>query len=368
MSILSTQPNENKAIKILFAFAAIYIIWGTTYLAIRLAVETIPPFLMAGTRFMIAGIATFAFLRARGVPMPKRLHWRSAVIIGAFLLVGGNGFVTWSEQQVPSGIAALVIATVPLWMVLFDWLAFSGTRPSKKIVAGLVLGFLGIGLLIGPRVFQATTGISWLSWLILFMAPVLWSLGSLHSRRAKLPENTFMSTAMEMLAGGVLLLLAGLITGEAAELNVAQVTTRSLVSMLYLTVFGSIIALTAYVWLLKTVQAARVSTYTYVNPVIAVFLGWLVLGESITTQMLVAAVIIIMAVILITAQGRNKGPEWERTYGHKPSPTLSPQLAGAAPKSDTVALQYTNMEKAGSLGTGERTSRTSSLAGIRYGD
>ena len=368
MSTLATRTNGNNAIKITLAFAAIYIIWGTTYLAIRIAVETIPPFFMAGTRFLIAGIATFAFLRARGVPMPKRIHWRSAVIIGAFLLVGGNGFVTWSEQQVPSGIAALVVATVPLWIVLFDWLAFGGTSPSKKIVAGLVLGFLGIGLLIGPRLFIGTKDISWSSWLILFMAPVLWSLGSLHSRQAKLPENAFMSTAMEMLAGGILLLLAGLLTGEATELNVAEVSSRSLVSVLYLTIFGSIVALTAYVWLLKTVQAARVATYTYVNPIIAVSLGWLVLGEPITSQMLVAAAIIILAVVLITAQKRSKTPVRKGTYGHKRSPTRSPQLAGAAPKSDALALHYSSLEKAGSPGTGEPTSRTSSPTGFGYGD
>lgn len=298
-----TSPtNRNAVIKIVIAFAAIYIIWGTTYLAIRIAVETIPPFFMAGTRFLIAGTVAFAVLRARRVPLPRRFHWRSAVIIGALLVVGGNGFVTWSEQEVPSGIAALVVATVPLWITLLDWLLFRGGRPSKQIVTGVAFGFLGIGLLIGPGQKLGTAQFDSASLIILLMAPVLWSLGSLYSRQAKLPENVFMSTAMEMLAGGVLLMFAGAITGEAQQLNFAAISARSLAAMLYLTLFGSIVALTAYVWLLKTVQPARVATYTYVNPVIAILLGWLVLGEPLTSQMLIAVLIIIFAVVLITAR------------------------------------------------------------------
>jgi drug/metabolite transporter (DMT)-like permease len=321
-----------NTIKIVLAFAAIYIIWGTTYLAIRIAVETIPPFFMAGVRFILAGIITFVFLRARGAPMPQRLHWRSAVIIGLFLLVGGNGLVTWSEQQVPSGIAALVVATVPLWITLFDWLSFKRTRPNKKVAAGLILGFLGIGLLIGPRLFQETVDIRWTSWLILIMAPVLWSLGSLYSRQAKLPESAFMSTAMEMLAGGFLLLLVGVITGETTRMNIAEISTRSLVSMLYLAIFGSIVAFTAYVWLLKTVQATRVATYTYVNPIIAIFLGWLILSEPVTPQMLAAVVIIIVAVILITAKRSNGVQAREKAEEQASRSTLSPPLTKAAKK------------------------------------
>lgn len=294
--------RENTNLKIVLAFAAIYIIWGTTYLAIRLAVETIPPFLMAGTRFLIAGTITFLFLRARGIPIPKRLHWRSAAIIGAFLVVGGNGLVTWSEQQVPSGIAALVVATVPLWITLFNWLLYRGGKPGKQIVAGLTLGFIGIGLLIGPGQLFGTATFDLPSMLILILAPILWSFGSLYSRGADLPDNIFMSTAMEMLAGGALLVIAGLFTGEAADLNIAEISTRSLLAMLYLTVFGSIVALTAYVWLLRTVHPSRAATYTYVNPVIALFLGWLVLSEPLTPLTLVAVVIIIVAVVLITAQ------------------------------------------------------------------
>ncbi len=302
MNSQSDYTGRRELALIILAFAAIYIIWGTTYLAIRIAVETIPPFLMAGTRFVIAGFITFAILRARRVALPKRLQFRSLVIIGAFLLVGGNGLVTWSEQQVPSGIAALVVATVPLWMAIFDWLVFKNGRPGRQTVAGLVLGFIGIAMLIGPEQIGGRATFDMLSLLILMMAPILWSMGSLYSRTANTPDNVFMSTAIEMLAGGVLLLIAGLITGETAKLDFAQISTNSLLAMVYLTIAGSIIAFTAYIWLLKRVPAARVATYTYVNPIIAVFLGWLILSEPLSSQILAAAVIIILAVVLITTQ------------------------------------------------------------------
>lgn len=295
-----TQHDRKTTLTIVLAFAAIYVIWGTTYLGIRIAVETMPPFTMAGARFLFSGALLFLVLRLRGEPLPRRLHWRSALIIGALLLVGGNGFVTWSEQQVPSSTAALVVATVPLWIALFDWLLFEGRRPGKRVTTGLILGLIGILLLIGPGQVRGSAGFSLLALLVLLLAPLLWSLGSLYSRRAELPENTFMSTAMEMLAGGVLLLLAGFLTGETGRLAAANFSTRSLAAFAYLTVFGSIIAFTAYIWLLKQVQATKVATYTYVNPVIAVFLGWLILDETITPLTIVAVVIIVAAVVLIT--------------------------------------------------------------------
>jgi drug/metabolite transporter (DMT)-like permease len=257
---------------------------------------------MAGTRFVIAGLGTFAILRARGVALPNRLQLRSLVIVGAFLLVGGNGLVTWSEQQVPSGIAALVVATVPLWIAIFDWLLFKNGKPGRQTVVGLILGFIGIVMLIGPEQIGGRATFDMLSLLILILAPILWSMGSLYSRTANMPENVFMSTAVEMLAGGFLLLIAGLLTGETTKLDFDQVSTNSLLAMIYLTIAGSIIAFTAYIWLLKRVPAARVATYTYVNPVIAVFLGWLILSEPFSPQILAAAVIIILAVVLITTQ------------------------------------------------------------------
>jgi drug/metabolite transporter (DMT)-like permease len=305
--------SKNLTAKIILAFAAIYTIWGTTYLALRIAVETLPPFLMSGVRFLIAGGLLFLFLRLRGAPMPVRLHWRSAVIIGFFLMVGGNGLVTWSEQQVPSSTAALVVATMPMWIALFDWLIFKKPRPGRRVAVGLVLGLIGILLLVGPGQVLGTARFSLGALFILLLAPVLWSFGSLYSRGADLPHDTFMATAIEMLAGGALLLVIGLLTGEANRLNIAQFSTRSLAAFAYLTLFGSIIAFTAYIWLLKVVPATKVVTYTYVNPVIAVFLGWLILSEPVTGTMIVSVVVIILAVVLITTARQTSRPAGKRT-------------------------------------------------------
>jgi drug/metabolite transporter (DMT)-like permease len=318
----SIQTNRKRVILIILAFAAIYVIWGTTYLGIRVAVETIPPFFMAGARFLFAGMLIFIILRVRNVPMPNRFHWRSAVFIGALLLVGGNGLVTWSEQQVSSSTAALVVATVPLWIALLNWLIFKGTRPGKRVTIGLILGLIGIGLLVGPGQILGTASFSLTALLILLLAPILWSVGSLYSRQADLPENTFMVTAMEMLAGGALLLVAGLVSGEMSRLNVAEFSTRSLVALLYLTIFGSIVAFTTYIWLLKQVPATKVSTYTYVNPVFAIVLGWLILSETITATTIAAVIIIIMAVILITAAGPKSDPAKRKTNEQARNPVL----------------------------------------------
>jgi drug/metabolite transporter (DMT)-like permease len=301
---------RSNLITVIAAFAAVYVIWGTTYTAIRVAVETMPPFLMAGVRFVIAGVFLYAFLRARGVPRPTRIHWRSAAIIGAFLLLGGNGLVTWSEQQVPSSVAALVVATMPLWMTLFDWLMFQGARPTRRVALGLLLGLVGIVLLLGPEQIQGTATFSLFSLVVLLMAPILWSVGSLYSRKAATPENVFMTTAMEMLAGGAMLLVAGVVTGEVSQFQPAEFSARSLAALVYLILFGSIVAFSAYIWLLKHEQPARVSTYTYVNPVIATLLGWMLLDERLTPLTLAAVAVIVAAVALITTQ-RQKAMEEE---------------------------------------------------------
>jgi drug/metabolite transporter (DMT)-like permease len=301
-SLMTTAAAAAKkhTLTIILAFAAIYLIWGTTYLGMRIAVETLPPFLMAGTRFLTAGFVLFITLRLTGTPMPRRLEWRSALIIGALLLVGGNGLITWAEQQVPSSTASLVIATVPLWIALFDWMVFKEGRPGPRVTAGLLLGLVGIGLLVGPGQLQGTAVFSTTALLVLLLAPLLWSMGSLYSRGAVLPENAFMAPAIEMIAGGALLLFVGLLLGEWRGLDTSAFSGRSLAAMAYLTIFGSIIAFPAYVWLLQNVAASKVATYSYVNPVIAVFLGWLILDELITPTTLVAVVAIVIAVILIT--------------------------------------------------------------------
>jgi len=286
--------------RITAAFAAIYLIWGSTYLAIRFAIETIPPFLMGGMRFLIAGSILYGVLRCRGVRSPSRQQWRAALIVGGLLLFAGNGGVIVAEQFVPSSLAALIIATVPLWMVLLNWKWGDRSRPSTGTAIGLGLGLLGIGLIVAPGAQADGGAISPLGLIILVVASLSWSIGSLYSRRAQLPANALLSTSMEMLMGGVLMLIVGLLLGQGAQIRLDHISFLSLISLAYLVVFGSLIGFTAYVWLLKVSTPARVSTYAFVNPVVAVFLGMIFADETLSLRVLIAAAIIILAVILIT--------------------------------------------------------------------
>lgn len=294
--------------QIIAAFAAVYIIWGSTYLAIRYASETLPPFLMAGARFLLAGALLFVWTRARGAPMPKRIHWRSTFIIGALLLLCGNGFVTWAEgaRHLASGIAALLVAIVPLWMVLIDWVGYKSPRPGMIVFVGLFVGLIGIALLVGPDLFSSA--IDPLGVGAILLATFGWANGSLYSRRAPLPASPLQTTAMEMLCGGALLMLASGLSGEWANFDLANVSTKSWIAVAYLVIFGSSIAFTAYVWLLGVVAPARVATYAYINPVVAVFLGTLA-GEEITLLTVVAAAVIVSSVVIITSYRPNKTPK-----------------------------------------------------------
>ncbi|MEW5926699.1 MAG: drug/metabolite exporter YedA [Gemmatimonadota bacterium] len=291
--------------QVVAAFAAVYVVWGSTYLAILFAIETIPPFLMAGARFLVSGAALYAWTRSRGAPRPTRANWRAAAVVGAFLLVGGNGGVVWAEQRVPSGLAALLVATVPLWMVLLDWWRGGGARPRGRTWAGIAVGFLGLGILVGPAELLGGGAADPLGAGVLVLASVLWAIGSVYSRRAALPESPFQATAMEMLAGGALLVLVGSAAGEWGRLDPAAVSGRSLLALAYLVVFGSCVGFTAYIWLLRHVEVAKVSTYAYVNPVVAVFLGWLLAGEPVTARTLAAAAVIVVAVAFITSSRKS---------------------------------------------------------------
>lgn len=288
--------------QIVTAFAAVYLIWGSTYIGIRFAVETLPPFSMAGARAFMAGALLYVWARCRGATKPEFVHWQAAAIIGGLLLLGGNGLLSWAERRVPSGISALIIGSTPLWMVLLEWLWHSGPRPTVGMVSGLVVGFVGLGLLVTPGRFDNRTHLDIYSVASLLAAAFLWATGSLYSRRARLPSSQLVATAMEMLAGGALLLLAGGALGEWTHFEPARVTARSVVAWLYLTFFGSLIGFTAYVWLLKATTTARASTYAYVNPVVAVFLGWALAGEQISARTLFAASAIILAVVIIVTQ------------------------------------------------------------------
>ncbi|MEX1276843.1 MAG: EamA family transporter, partial [Bacteroidota bacterium] len=281
------------------AFAAVYIIWGSTYLGIRFAVETIPPFLMAGARFLISGAILYAWARGRGAGKPTLPQWKSATIVGALLLLAGNGVVAWAEQWIPSGVTALIIASSPISFVLID--AFQRkTPPTMDVISGLVLGTIGIFLLIDPTRLIAGDDLYLPAAFAIVLATVAWAYGSLYSRKADLPSNPLLATAMEMLAGGGLLALTGLLLGEVGRLDLPAISSRSLFAVLYLIVFGSLIAFTSYVWLLRVSSPAMVSTYAYVNPVIAVLLGWLIGNEVMNGRILVAALIIVAAVAIIT--------------------------------------------------------------------
>ena len=295
--------------QVLAAFAAVYVVWGSTYLAIRFAIETLPPFLMAGTRFLASGAALYAWTRARGAPRPTRLHWRETAVVGAFLLVGGNGGVAWAEQRVPSGLAALLVATVPLWMVLLEWWRSGGVKPGWRTWAGIATGFLGLGILVGPAELLGGGAADGVGAAALVAASVLWAVGSVYSRRAALPESPLQATGMEMLAGGAMLVLVGSAAGEWGRLDPGAVSGRSLLALAYLVVFGSGVGFTAYVWLLKHVEVAKVSTYAYVNPVVAVFLGWLLAGEAVTARTLAAAAVIVVAVAFITSSRKSGSDE-----------------------------------------------------------
>jgi drug/metabolite transporter (DMT)-like permease len=297
---------------VLAAFGAIYLIWGSTYLGIRFAVETIPPFLLGGARFLLAGGILYAWLRFQGVPNPAGFHWRNAVVVGGLLLGAGNGGVNWAEQKLASSLTALLIAVTPLWFVLLDWLRPRGTRPTLQTLLGIVVGFAGVALLVGRGNATRQNPVDLSAVTALVIASVAWASGSLYARYTPKPDSSFMAGAMQMLTGGAVLLAVGLISGEAARFHLTAISARSAWAFAYLTVAGSLIGFTAFSWLLKVSTPARISTYAYVNPVIAVFLGWAIGGEKLTTSILWAAGVIVLGVIIITTRkpapvGRNAG-------------------------------------------------------------
>jgi drug/metabolite transporter (DMT)-like permease len=296
---MGDEPSRGKVIA---AFAAVYIIWGSTYLAIFYAIETLPPMLMAAVRFLIAGALLYAWSMARSQRAPTLRDWKAAFIVGGLLLLGGNGAVVWAEQTVPSGIAALLVAGTPCWMVLLDWLWKGAPRPGGRTVIGLLLGFGGIALLVGPSAFTAGEGIDPAGALVLLGGSLAWATGSIYSKHAPRPHGALLSTGMQMLMGGLLLLLVGTVTGEWSRVDLEGVSLRSLLALGYLIVFGAIVGYSAYVWLLRVATSARVSTYAYVNPVVAVLLGWALAGETFTVRMAVAAAVIVSGVALITME------------------------------------------------------------------
>jgi drug/metabolite transporter (DMT)-like permease len=290
------QPQP--AILVALALLTVYLVWGSTYLGIRVAVQTLPPFLMASVRFLVAGALLWTWAIRRGDVTGDRIgprQWGAAAIVGCLLLTTGNAMVGWGEQTVPSGIAALLVASMPLWMVMMSR-GLLGERLGWRAAVGLLLGFAGVALLVQP---SGGHRLDPLGTAAILFAAVSWALGSVWSRRLPLPSRPLVATSMEMLAGGGLLALVSLATGEIGRFNPAQVSAASLLAVLYLIVFGSLLAFSSYVWLLRATSTAVLSTYAYVNPIIAVALGWGLLGETVNTSTLAGGAIIIVAVAVI---------------------------------------------------------------------
>ncbi len=293
-------------VRLLTAFALVYVIWGSTYLGIRFAIETIPPFLMAGVRFVIAGGILYAFVMLRGAPAPSRRLCVAASIIGALLLLGGNGAVVWAELRVPSGLVALLVATEPLCVVLIDWARPKGLRPRPGELVGLMFGFAGVAILVSPAALVGGGGgpgrgleIDPLGAVVVLFAAVSWALGSIYSRHAPAHQSAFLMTGMKMLTGGFLLLLAGTAAGEWSRLDVGAISAKSWFALAYLIVFGALIGFTAYIWLLKNTTLARASTYAYVNPIVAVLLGWSLASEPMNSRVVAAAAVIVAGVVIV---------------------------------------------------------------------
>jgi len=300
------MADASLRVKIAVGMGVVYVIWGSTYLAIRYAVATLPPLSMAGVRFLIAGAFLYLWAARRGAPRPGVRQWWAAAVAGFLLLLVGNGLVVWAEQRVDSGLAALLVSTTPMFMVLLPWLGRREARPRPAVIGGILLGFVGVGLLVQPN---GAGGVDVAGAVVLTLASLGWALGSLYSRRAALPSSPLMATGIEMLAGGALMLAAGAALGEPARFHLAQVSRASLVGFLYL-IAAAVVAFTAYLWLLRAAPPALVSTYSYVNPLVAVLLGWAIAGEPLTGRTLVAALVIVASVALITlAKGRKPLPE-----------------------------------------------------------
>jgi len=286
-------------IQVIAAFAALYLIWGSTYLAILFAIQSIPPFLMAGARFLLAGLIMFAIARTQGPLRSTSAEWRTALVVGACLLLGGNGGVTLSEKFIESGLASLIVATVPIYITLLGWLSGMTPRPTPIVWVGLAGGFLGVAILLGPALRFSGSGRPAIGMSILLLSSFIWSAGSLYSRTVKHAASPFLGAAQQMFCGGLLLMLVGLFAGESKTFHPGNITTLSVGAFAYLVLIGAIVGYTAYFWLLRHCDPAKVATYAYVNPIVAVLLGALFAHEAVTLRTLLAAALIIGSVALI---------------------------------------------------------------------
>ena len=292
---------QTLRLQIIAALFAVYFFWGGTYLAMKVAIETIPPFLMGGLRFFTAGALVYLWEWRKGTQHPVKSQWLSAAMVSTLLLVLSMGGLVWAQQFIPTSIAAIIFATVPFWMALIDWIFHGGNRPRPLVILGLIVGFCGVILLVKNSVTQIEGNtLEWLGYLVATLAAISWAWGSLCSRTSRLPKSPFMSVALQNLTGGACYFLLSLLLGEWANFSFGTISMSSTLSLIYLVIFGSLIGFGAYIWLLKSTDPTIVSTYAYVNPVVAVFLGWLLAGEQLTSSDTFAAAIILCAVIIIT--------------------------------------------------------------------
>jgi len=286
--------------KLIIAFASVYIVWGSTYLAIRFAIESIPTFLMGGSRFLISGILVYIYLRLRGREKPTLNEWKIESFIGLLLLAMANGSVVMAEHTVPSGLAALIVATVSLWMVLLNWFWNRTEPPNFGIISGIIIGFVGLIILVGPQNISGGTNVDPFGAGLLLFASFTWAAGSVYSKTAHHPKSPMISASMQMISGGIFLLIFSALNGEFSDLDLSMVSDKSVLSLGYLIFFGSIVGFGSYVYILRHASPAHVSTYAYVNPIIAVLLGWALADETVDKRILIAATFIILSVILIT--------------------------------------------------------------------
>jgi drug/metabolite transporter (DMT)-like permease len=302
------SSDRTRRIRVAVALGGLYFIWGSTYLAIRIAIETLPPFLMAGVRFIIAGGILYGWARVRGAARPTMDFWRTAAISGGLMLACGNGAVVWAEQFVPSGMVSLLVATVPLWIVLQDWGWGRGGAPAAGVFVGIVWGFVGVLILVtGTEIGQATFQ-HLLGGLLVLGGAGAWAAGSLVSRYGARPRSAALGNGMQMLVGGGVLLLGGLLMGEARSFDPGAASSSSLLAVLYLIVFGSLVGFSSYIWLLRNTTPAVASTYAYVNPVVALLLGWALAQEPLSARTLLAAFVILSGVMVITTRRSKGGP------------------------------------------------------------
>jgi drug/metabolite transporter (DMT)-like permease len=299
---------KSRALLVLFSFAAVYFLWGSTFFAIRIGIESFPPLLLAGLRHLTVGIVFYPLFRKVTGERPTLAQWRTALVTGVALLLLGNGTVSWAEKTIPSGLTALLVATVSLWMVLIDWLRPGGKRPGPRVIVGFLLGFTGMFLLVGPKHLGGSDRINPLATVAVILASLAWAFGSIYARHHPVPHSALLGVAMQTLAGGTALIISSFLAGEFRGFHLSATTTRSWLALAYLAVFGSGIGLSAYAYVLKHSSASRVATYAFVNPVVALFLGWAFAGEPLSLRTFMASAIILSAVLLVITAPKAVSP------------------------------------------------------------